>query len=316
MDTPKISVIVPVYNVEQYLPRCIDSILVQTFTDFELLLIDDGSTDSSGDICDEYAKKDNRIRVFHKKNGGVSSARNVGLDNAKGEWLAFIDSDDTVDTEYLSLNESEDADIIEKGFTVCDEFGNVIRHSHVTDKCISSQEEFFRIYVNNWIGPLWNKLIRRSIVKNSHFNTDVQIGEDLLFFLSFIANIRKYKYSQIGTYCYFLRNSSAMGRLEKNPQHRIRVTFDNIKHIENILSAENLYYLRNGIIYKSFVLSLFRFSKFVTQKDKEKVSDMYKNMSSDNLMYVSTFGKIKLYTSKIIFGSDILLALYWKYSTI
>lgn len=81
MSFPKISVIVPVYNVEQYLPRCIDSILSQTFTDFELLLIDDGSTDKSGMICDEYAKKDNRIRVFHKKNGGVSSARNVGLDN-------------------------------------------------------------------------------------------------------------------------------------------------------------------------------------------------------------------------------------------
>ena len=90
MDSPIISVIVPVYNVEQYLPHCIDSILTQTFTDFEVLLIDDGSTDNSGRICDEYAKKDNRIRVFHKENGGVSSARNVGLDNAEGEFLGFL----------------------------------------------------------------------------------------------------------------------------------------------------------------------------------------------------------------------------------
>ena len=81
----KISVIVPVYNTVHYLPRCIDSILSQSFTDFELLLIDDGSIDGSGQICDAYAEKDNRIRVFHKENGGVSSARNVGLDNAKGE---------------------------------------------------------------------------------------------------------------------------------------------------------------------------------------------------------------------------------------
>ena len=90
MNIPQISVIVPVYNVEKYLSRCIESILSQTFTDFELLLIDDGSTDRSGEICDEYAKKDARIRVFHKENSGVSAARNLGLDNAKGELVLLI----------------------------------------------------------------------------------------------------------------------------------------------------------------------------------------------------------------------------------
>ena len=87
----------PVYNTEKYLRRCVDSILAQTFTDFELLLINDGSTDSSGAICDEYTQKDSRVRVFHKENGGVSSARNIGLDNAKGEYIAFVDSDDYID---------------------------------------------------------------------------------------------------------------------------------------------------------------------------------------------------------------------------
>lgn len=101
MNIPQISVIVPVYNVEKYLSRCIESILSQTFTDFELLLIDDGSTDRSGEICDEYAKKDTRIRVFHTKNRGVSAARNLGLDNAKGEWISFVDSDDWVENDYL-----------------------------------------------------------------------------------------------------------------------------------------------------------------------------------------------------------------------
>ena len=98
---PIMSVIVPVYNTEQYLHRCIDSILTQTYTDFELLLIDDGSKDKSGDICDEYALKDSRIRVFHKENGGVSSARNLGLDNAAGEWITFVDSDDWIIESYL-----------------------------------------------------------------------------------------------------------------------------------------------------------------------------------------------------------------------
>ena len=96
-----ISVVVPVYNVEDVLHFCIDSILNQTYSDFELLLVDDGSTDKSGDICDQYARKDTRIRVFHKENGGVSSARNLGIDNANGEYICFIDSDDYVNSEFL-----------------------------------------------------------------------------------------------------------------------------------------------------------------------------------------------------------------------
>ena len=99
---PKISVIVPVYNAEKYLPRCIDSVLTQIFTDFELLLIDDGSIDESGKICNEYADNDKRIRVFHKENGGVSSARNVGLDKAIGEWITFLDSDDSLFADFFS----------------------------------------------------------------------------------------------------------------------------------------------------------------------------------------------------------------------
>lgn len=93
---PIISIIVPVYNVEKYLHCCIHSILAQTITDIEVLLVNDGSTDSSGTICDEYAKSDSRVRVFHKENGGVSSARNLGLDKATGKWIMFVDSDDKV----------------------------------------------------------------------------------------------------------------------------------------------------------------------------------------------------------------------------
>ena len=102
MENPKISIIVPVYNAERYLHRCIDSILAQTFRDFELLLIDDGSKDNSGYICDEYAEKDERVKVWHKENGGVSSARNVGLDNARGEWVTFADSDDWLESNAFA----------------------------------------------------------------------------------------------------------------------------------------------------------------------------------------------------------------------
>ena len=120
---PKISVIVPVYNVEKYLRRCIDSILSQTFSDFELLLIDDGSKDKSGDICDEYVAKDVRIKVFHKANAGVSSARNLGLDKAKGEFIFFVDSDDFLDKTHLE-NYSKDIDnfdLIFQGYKLVEE---------------------------------------------------------------------------------------------------------------------------------------------------------------------------------------------------
>ena len=112
----QLSIIVPVYNVENTLSRCLDSILRQTFKDYELLLIDDGSTDKSGLICDEYADKDKRIRVFHKINGGASSARNVGLDNAQGKYIGFVDSDDWVVAdmyEYLIARlESTKSDVV------------------------------------------------------------------------------------------------------------------------------------------------------------------------------------------------------------
>ena len=99
--TTKISIIVPVYNIKEYLPSCLDSIIAQSFTDFELILIDDGSSDGSGDICEYYSLLDNRIRVYHKTNEGVSKARNFGIEIAEGEWIAFIDGDDYIVPEYL-----------------------------------------------------------------------------------------------------------------------------------------------------------------------------------------------------------------------
>ena len=112
---PKISIIVPVYNVEKYLRKCVDSILNQTFKDFELILVDDGSIDTSGKICDEYNLKDNRIKVIHKENGGLSSARNAGLDIAQGEYIGFVDSDDWIELdmyeELYKICKENDTDV-------------------------------------------------------------------------------------------------------------------------------------------------------------------------------------------------------------
>ena len=113
---PKISVIIPVYKVEQYLPECLDSIINQTYKNLEIICIDDGSPDNSGKILDEYASKDNRIRVIHKENGGISSARNAGLDIATGDWISFVDSDDWLDIntyeKLLSSADEANTDIV------------------------------------------------------------------------------------------------------------------------------------------------------------------------------------------------------------
>lgn len=129
MSTPKISVIIPVYKVEKYLHKCIESVLSQTYTDFELLLIDDGSPDNSGAICDEYAETDIRIRVYHKQNGGVSSARNYGLDHAMGEWIIFLDGDDMFLPNALSCFIEAamhyDGKVIIANFEIIEENGNI-----------------------------------------------------------------------------------------------------------------------------------------------------------------------------------------------
>ena len=113
---PLISVIVPVYNVETLLPRCVDSILTQTYECLEVLLVDDGSTDASGEICEQFAKKDTRIRVIHKENGGLSSARNAGLDVASGDYIGFVDSDDWIEpemyAEMLALRERNGVQLV------------------------------------------------------------------------------------------------------------------------------------------------------------------------------------------------------------
>lgn len=206
MSRVKISVIVPVYNAETYLRRCVDSILAQTFTDFELLLVDDGSTDASGKICDEYASADARVRVFHKPNGGVSSARNLGLDNARGEWIAFADSDDYVDCNWLDSmapSTDKDCDLSCCGF-----------HLHngtdvaVTNKGInfrgSNADLVDKLSQIGMIGVLWNKLFRRSIIIENGLRLDERFiyREDEEFFFRYLVFCKECTSAETPTYHY------------------------------------------------------------------------------------------------------------------
>lgn len=191
MSTPKISVIVPVYKVEQYLHRCVDSILAQTFTDFELLLINDGSPDNCGAICDEYAAKDARVRVFHKENGGVSSARNLGLDNAKGEWVAFVDSDDWVETQFLEcFLEDRNFDMVIQSYKIHSKKAETVflTHGCYINNEISTLMSHLEESRFSPIRHLWNKCFRNKIISQSRlrFNESIHLGEDYLFIIEYL----------------------------------------------------------------------------------------------------------------------------------
>lgn len=194
-----ISIIVPIYNVEKYLPRCIDSILAQTYTDIEVILVDDGSSDGCPAICDDYAKKDNRIIVIHQKNAGVSAARNAGLKVSHGEYIGFVDPDDWISQfmyqEMLEAIERENADLAICGYDYYDEDGNLDskREYHTEEDELISQKDLMSRLSD--MPPTvrqvtWNKLFRISLLSGILYNEKIHSAEDVLFLIEYASRIR------------------------------------------------------------------------------------------------------------------------------
>ena len=194
---PKISLIVPVYNACLYLRRSVESLLAQTFSDFELILVDDGSTDGSAALCDAFAADDSRIRVLRKSNGGASSARNSGMDVAVGEWIVFADADDYVSPRYLEVMEREcdGADVVMQGMTRVDISGNMELWKLgdiVTEYDLSKDgdgERFLADVPNlSCFGGPYCKMYRREVIVRHHLamNTGIIFAEDFEFFLRFL----------------------------------------------------------------------------------------------------------------------------------
>ena len=221
---PVLSIIIPVYNTSSYLHACIDSILSQGFTDFELLLVDDGSSDGSESICDEYAGKDSRVKVFHHTNGGVSSARNLGLDHAKGDWIYFVDSDDEIFPGGLQTMVdciSDDVDLVLAGYERYDENGNL--DYGIDDRIVtllSRQESVETLYERH--GKYYDfltygciRLLRNSIIQESHirFSTDLANKEDTLFLMQYVLKSNGItRFTTTPVYRYKARADSAMGK--------------------------------------------------------------------------------------------------------
>lgn len=217
---PKISVIVPVYKVEECVSKCIESVLAQEYSDFELILVDDGSPDRSGEICDEYAQKDKRIRVFHQKNGGVSSARNLGLKNAIGEWICFIDSDDVIGKTYLADFKMNDeiADLYSQGYIINDKRGN---RKVVLDipLGVSKQNVLCLLEKHNILNSPCYKLYKRNLIidNNILFDTSLPFGEDHIFTLQYLLYVNDVRYSPSASYIYQRISEDSLTRRVVNP---------------------------------------------------------------------------------------------------
>ncbi len=239
--TPKISIIVPVYNVEPYLRRCLDSIVVQTFTDWECILIDDGSSDNSGVICDEYASRDARFHVFHQENKGVSAARNAGLDAARGEWIGFVDSDDWIESDMYSL-------LLEKGnettdIVICNIFHEYRNKSLSSDYALDFSNQIQNIknlLLGRISGYLGHKVFRRKLIGEIRFNSSLIMCEDLLFCVEVFLSTQKICFVDKPLCHYYLSNSQSATHTFWFSDRKINSLLLVGKYLESLLESAGL----------------------------------------------------------------------------
>src|SRR5574344_1816284 len=213
----KISVIVPIYNVEEYLPQCIDSIINQTYGNLEIILCDDGSPDGCGKICDEYAKQDSRIKVVHKSNGGLSDARNAGYPYVTGEYISFVDSDDCI-SKYmfevlLNIIKSENSDIAECGVEKFTQGNMPVDKGadSVGIKTYSAEDALKELIKDGAFHQhVWNKLYKASVINNILFEKG-KLNEDEFWTYQIFGNAKKISKTDCRLYYYLQRGGSIMG---------------------------------------------------------------------------------------------------------
>lgn len=303
-----VSIIVPVYNAEEHLRRCVDSILVQTFSDFELLLIDDGSKDGSAAICDEYTVKDSRVRVFHKENGGVSSARNLGLDNAQGEWIAFVDSDDFIPTgALLNLLSNDNEDLIIGGYK--NHFEDELLNLNTVSSVNRSVDfnTFLSLSINtSLLRTPWCKLFKKEIIDraNLKFDNTLVFGEDTVFVTSYLLHCKSIR--NCNKYCYNYYNIGD-DYINKYKEHSnsILLYCDKITPIYNKL--DSLYSLSGVKIVYGFIFDILKqsynegkistcmFANFLLNPYTIAVLRARKSIHIDILLFLAKYSIVGLY---------------------
>lgn len=261
---PMVSIIVPIYNAEQYLRRCVDSILNQEYTDFELLLVNDGSTDASGDICEEYGDRDPRVIVIQKENTGVSDSRNRALDRARGKYLQFLDSDDwiTPDATRLFVRAAEEYGcdmVISDFYRVVGE--RLSPKGDIEEEGVLTREEFAAHMMENpadfYYGVLWNKLYRRDIVEehNLRMDTDISWCEDFMFNLEYIRYAKVF-YALHAPIYYYVKRKGSLASQGINISKTVKMKLNVFEYYNNfykhVLEEED--YEKNRLqVYRFFI---------------------------------------------------------------
>lgn len=270
-DSPGISIIVAVYNAEQYLPVCMDSILKQTYVNYEILLVDDGSMDHSGEICDEYALKDSRIRVFHKENGGVSSARNTGILHAHGKYSIHIDSDDWIEPRMLeklwSKAEAEKADMV-----IADFFEHTNQKVVMKTQCpeiLDSRNVIREIFVGKLHGSMWNKLVKQDLYGKYGivFPEGINCCEDVMVITQFLLHHPKVVYLPEAFYHYMYNPSSIIRKLTRRTFNEL---FRFVEEMQKLLRTD------------AYLLEYLNYTKLTIRKDA-LFCGLYTRQEYDNI---------------------------------
>ena len=270
-----ISIIIPVYNVGKYIGRCLDSILNQTFQDFEIIAVDDGSTDRSGEICDEYAAKDSRVKVFHKINGGVSSARNVGLDNAIGEWIMFVDADDWIDGTTLEICIKNLGAVDVLRFSARDIYADYTR-DRLIKPTENKVEYLHKVVARQTILSAWCGMYKKAVINACRFNELFNNGEDWLFLCRMLNQSKSVKVLNIPLYNYEHRNeSSCTSNIDFN---KIESMFNACASVAQMVDMsvfeKSLALAKGDLVYQSGHKGL-SYKQIKYLKDKIKISYRY-----------------------------------------
>ena len=257
----EISVIIPVYLTEQYLARCIESVIQQTFQDFELILVDDGSPDKCGEICDQFAQKDHRIKVIHQTNAGVSAARNRGLEIASGDYVVFIDSDDWVDQHYLGALRKSDADFVAHSFSTYRVDGKLLKtQNHNHSRVSVNKERVLTMLSNGVLGYTVCKRFSMDIIRRFRvrFNESINHTEDTLFVLEYLEYAQTAEVESENHYYYIRYNTrdtlSGSSSLDRLAMVCLANSLICAKFFaKDSVEYKKLFYSRVGYTYMSYI---------------------------------------------------------------
>ena len=279
-----ISIIIPVYNVRLYLARCIESVMAQTLADGELILVDDGATDGSGALCDLYSRKDSRIRVFHQRNMGGSSARNVGLDQATGEYIMFVDADDWIERNFCDnlltkMKNVNKCDLVISGYS---EVGKLkLRENKIyKEEAISLNDlsgRFDELYENCILNSPVAKLYRRELIGNQRFDSSVKLGEDLLFNLEYYPKCNKISLSTYVGYAYNKMNEGSATKAfrESDLKDLVLIYKKSQEFVKKYLLGNHSTVLKKRLCLGALGCMQFIFYSNDSQKEKKRLVQLF-----------------------------------------